>query len=135
MKEYYPSKNRLFVVFMPAAMLFLLAFNTFSLNNIAALSVSLVTFGILGYGLFILFKRMSRPILVIENSKITVNTWFSNNVITDLEQCKLIISNDFVAFREFQKQDVSIAKDDIPKDVWTTLLKDLQSLHFKEVVK
>ena len=102
MKEYYPSKNRLFVVFMPAAMLFLLAFNTFSLNNIAALSVSLVTFGVLGYGLFILFKRMSRPILVIENSKITVNTWFSNNVITDLEQCKLIISRDLSITSDFQ---------------------------------
>ena len=115
MKEYYPSKLRLIAVSMPMAMLFLLAFSTFSLTNMAALSASLITFGIIGYLSFYLFKYMTRPILLINNNEITVNSKLSKKTINDLTQCKLVISNDYVAFREPQKQDISIGKDDLPK--------------------
>lgn len=136
MKEYYASKNKLLILPIAGAMPLLFAFATFNTANIATIIFPLLMLAFVGFFSYLYFKRISQPILKIQDSKITLTTkFFKTKVINDLKQSKLVISNDFVAFREPGKQDISLSKDDFTKNTWVSLLTDLESLAFKEVVK
>ena len=136
MKEYYASKSKLLILPVAGALPLIFIFATFNLANIATVIIPLLMLGFIGFISYLHIKRISRPILIIQDSKITLTTkFFKTKVINDLKQSKLIISNDFIAFRESEKQDISVSKDDFPKNTWATLLTDLETLPFKGVVK
>lgn len=136
MKEYYASKSKLLILPIAGAMPLLLVFATFNSANIATIIFSLLMLTFVGFFSYLHFKRISQPILKIQDSKIILTTkFFKTKVINDFKQSKLVISNDFVAFRESGKQDISLSKDDFPKSTWASLLTDLESLSFKEIVK
>ena len=136
MKKYYASKSKLLILPIAGAMPLIFIFATFNSAKIATVIMPLLILGFIGFISYLHIKRIRNPILIIQDSKITLTTkFFKTKVINDLKQSKLIISNDFIAFRESEKQDISVSKDDFPKNTWATLITDLQTLPFKGVVK
>ena len=117
MKEYYASKSKfLFLLVLSGAMPLFIAFAMFNTKHFAGSLFPLLILGFVGFLFYLQIKRISHPILHIQNNKITLITkFFKTKVINDLKNSKLVISNDFVAFRERGKQDISVSKDEFPK--------------------
>jgi len=83
---------------------------------IALGGVILTALGILMLGLIIIlvYPRYKYPIVKIQNNTIITQSIFGKPVlIDDLIKYKLIISNDFIAFRFENKNDIMIDQENI----------------------
>ena len=136
MKHYYASKKKLILVPIPSFILLSMAYVILTLDDVAKLLFSTIIFLTVMGTWYFFYRRLTLPILTIHNNQITItNLFLKETIFQDLNQLKLVLSNDFIAIREKNKQDVLISKDDISKNNWLNLVNELKKLPFKSQIK
>jgi len=86
--------------------------------------------------LFIIYIGLSRPAIIVSDHKILINTFFGKTrEVDDLSNYKLVLSNDFLAFRRSGQNDIMIDKGWYKNKQWQDLVIFLKSLSFQEVIE
>jgi hypothetical protein len=115
----------------------------FLLLGVAISSIMSGKIGFVIFGLFLLapviylaYTWIKKPTLVINGKKIIVRNLFGKvNEVSDTSEYKLVLSNDFFAFRMDGKNDIMVDKGWFKKETLERLIQTLRSLGFKEVIE
>ena len=79
---------------------------------------------------------LKKPTLVIEGNKILVRNLFGKvNEVSNTREYKLVLGNDFLAFRMDGQNDILVDKHWFKKGQLEKLIQSLRSLGFKEVIE
>jgi len=90
---------------------------------------------LLGAMTYFLYRLYKTPILTIEDNSIKVATFFTKQMVNDVKNTTLVLGTDYLAFREKDKKEITIAEDQLSKQDWIEVLNDLQALPFESVSK
>ena len=79
---------------------------------------------------------LKKPTLLIQENKILVRNIFGKvNEVPNTNDYKLVLSNDYFAFRIDGKNDIMVDKGWFKKDQLEKLIQTLRSLDFKAVIE
>ncbi|MES1944686.1 hypothetical protein PC39_11242 [Salinisphaera sp. PC39] len=105
----------------------------FTSDGITLKVMGIVFLGLLAVMAWFTYWHISRPIIEVAGDRVAVRGLLRpQRELDDLENYKLVISNDYLAFRPSDGQDITIDRGDFSKRKWQELIKDLRSLPITE---
>jgi hypothetical protein len=134
MEEIYKDKG--IAIFKMLGSAFLLI--GVAISSILSGKIGFVIFGffLLSPVIYLAHTWVKKPTLVIEGKKILVRNLFGKvNEVSNTSEYKLVLSNDFFAFRMDGKNDIMVDKGWFKKKTLERLIQTLRSLGFKEVIE
>ena len=109
-----------------------------AIGSIMSGKIGLVFFGLvlLSPVIYMAHIWLNKPTLIIEGKKILVRNYFGRVYeVSDTSDYKLVLSNDFFAFRMDGQNDIMVNKGWFKREKLEKLILNLRSLGFKEVIE
>lgn len=136
MAEYFPSIRRWLAPLCMATLFFgPISYWGFVTHDREKIIMACITATLL-IGMYCLAVfRVRHPVVSVDGNTIRVRgLFFRTRSINDLREYKLVVSEDFIAFRKASEKDVMINKTDFSSPRWDILKNDLKSLPFADII-
>lgn len=105
----------------------------FTSDGIAPKVMGVLFLALLAAMAWFTYRHVSRPIVEVADDRVAVRGVLRpRRELKDLQNYKLVVSNDYVAFRPSGEQDITINQGDFSKRKWQQLIEDLRSLAITE---